>query len=126
MSRGEGTSGRWGRSARGTGTCVDPHARNRTPRSLRQSSRETHDGPRPLRGSVPVGEYLAVYCPNCTTQGCLLPYEDRPIQCTAYYCWGAIGALSEQESREGIAALRGLVRIMGRVTALAASTRFAR
>jgi hypothetical protein len=104
----------------------DPACDNRAPRSLRQSSRETHFGPSPLRGSIPVDEYPSAYCPNCTTEGCLLPYDSRPIQCGAYYCWSAISALSEQESREGIAALRGLTRIMGSVAHLAATTRFAR
>jgi hypothetical protein len=103
----------------------DPASENRSPRSLRQASRETHLGPAPLRGSVPAEDYPKDYCPNCSTQGCVLPYDSRPIQCGAYYCWGAICALSEQESREGIVALRGLMRIMGRVAGLAAATRFA-
>lgn len=104
----------------------DPHSENRAPRSLRAASRETHAGPYPLRGSVALGDRSPGYCPNCTPQGCALAYEDRPIQCTAYYCWASIRALSDTECREGIAALRGLTRIMGRVTTLAAAARFSR
>ena len=48
-----------------------------------------------------------------------MPYENRPIQCTAFYCWGSIDRLSEAECRTGIRALAGLMGVLARTTALA-------
>jgi hypothetical protein len=48
-------------------------------------------------------------CPELTTQGCRIPYELRPIQCTAYFCWPATNAIPEKPLSVGTKALAGLV-----------------
>ena len=58
-------------------------------------------------------------CPELTVEGCRIPYELRPIQCTAYFCRAAISALSQEECRIGIRALAGLMKIQIRTVGLA-------
>jgi len=50
-------------------------------------------------------------CPELTDQGCRIPYELRPIQCTAYFCWPATNAIPDKPLSVGIKALSGLVRL---------------
>ena len=82
-------------------------------------------GPVPLRGLAQRSEFLEGYCPNCTTEGCRVPYELRPIQCTAFVCWQGIALLSQEECETGIGAVAGLMGVMTRTVALAAKSRTA-
>lgn len=72
------------------------------------------------------GEPVEGYCPELTTSGCRVPYELRPIQCTAYFCNATISRLSDEECRTGIRALAGLMKIQLRTVALALRSRFRR
>ena len=70
-----------------------------------------------------VAECVHGECPELTVEGCRIPYELRPIQCTAYFCRTAIDVLSEEECRTGIRALVGLMRIQIRTVGLAIRSR---
>jgi hypothetical protein len=61
-----------------------------------------------------------------TTQGCQLPYDLRPIQCASYFCMAAASALTAEEAREGMQAVRGLMRIQRRCVRLAIRARWMR
>lgn len=63
------------------------------------------------------------YCPELTTRGCRIPYELRPIQCTAYFCNATVGELSKTECRIGSKALVGLMKIQMRTALLALKSR---
>lgn len=79
----------------------------------------------PDSGSVAVmeAEPVAGHCPELTTQGCRIPYELRPIQCTAYFCRKTIDELSHEECDRGIRALAGLMRVQLRTVGLAIKSR---
>ncbi|MGI6295087.1 MAG: hypothetical protein ACOX3G_03290 [Armatimonadota bacterium] len=62
------------------------------------------------------------FCTQLTCEGCKIPYELRPIQCTAYFCRRAIDALSSAECDKGIRALVRLMNIQLRCVALALKT----
>jgi hypothetical protein len=82
---------------------------NVAPRSLRDAARERHTGYPPLRdGAGP----SSGYCPRCTHAGCVIPPEDRPVQCLAYQCRATIATLSEAELETGLRAITGLMRVM--------------
>jgi len=76
-------------------------------------------------GSVAVmeAECVAGHCPELTVEGCRIPYELRPIQCTAYFCRKTIDELSPQECDTGVAALAGLMRVQLRTVGLAIKSR---
>lgn len=63
-------------------------------------------------------------CPELTVKGCRIPYELRPIQCTAYFCGPAIKALSDSECNRGIKALAGLMKVQMRTVMLMLTSRF--
>jgi hypothetical protein len=65
-------------------------------------------------------------CAMLTTQGCQLPYDLRPIQCASYFCMAAASALTAEEAREGMQAVRGLMRIQRRCVRLAIRARWMR
>lgn len=69
------------------------------------------------QGSEPVPGY----CPELTTKGCRIPYELRPVQCTAYFCNAAINALSPRECNIGSKALIGLMKVQVKAVGLALS-----
>lgn len=77
-------------------------------------------------GSVAVMEAECVpgFCTELTVKGCKIPYELRPIQCTAYFCTKTIDELSNQECDKGIKALAGLMRIEMQMVMLAIRSRF--
>lgn len=62
------------------------------------------------------------FCAELTCEGCKIPYELRPIQCTAYFCRKAVDALSSAECDRGIHALIGLMSVQLRSVALAFKT----
>lgn len=64
-------------------------------------------------GSVVVIEAESVpgHCPELTVRGCRIPYELRPIQCTAYFCRATVNELSAQECDRGIRAMAGLMSV---------------
>lgn len=62
------------------------------------------------------------FCAELTNQGCKIPYELRPMQCTAYFCRLAIRQLSETDCDRGIRALTGLMRVQFRTVILAITT----
>lgn len=76
-------------------------------------------------GSVAVldAECVEGHCPELTVEGCRIPYELRPIQCTAYFCRKTIDELSPQECDTGIRALAGLMRVQVRTVGLAIKSR---
>ena len=59
------------------------------------------------------------FCPELTVQGCRIPYDLRPIQCTAYFCNKTVDALSQHECTTGIKALYGLMKIQLQAVLLA-------
>lgn len=69
--------------------------------------------------AAPGAEAVPGYCPELTTKGCLIPYELRPMQCTAYFCNAAINALSAKECDTGSHALKGLMKIQIKTAMLA-------
>lgn len=64
------------------------------------------------------------FCPELTTKGCRIPYDLRPIQCTAYFCNATINALSDKECRTGSKALIGLMKIQIATAVLALKSRW--
>ncbi len=70
-------------------------------------------------GSAPVSGY----CPELTTMGCRIPYELRPIQCTAYFCNATIDELSAKECNIGSKALIGLMKVQIKTATLALKSR---
>ncbi len=64
------------------------------------------------------------YCPELTVEGCKLPYELRPIQCTAYFCMPTIRELPQREAKLGIASLGRIMRLQMRTAGLAIKSRF--
>ncbi len=103
----------------------DPDTANRAPRSRKKADREHESAYPPLRGLAKPHEFPKDYCPNCTTEGCRISYEQRPIQCTAFYCRKSIALLSAEECETGVDALRGLMGVLTRTALLAASSRAA-
>lgn len=79
-------------------------------------------------GSVAVAEAQCVdgHCPELTVEGCKIPYELRPIQCTAYFCRKTIDELTPQECDKGIRALAGLMSVQLRTVGLAIGSRLKR
>lgn len=73
--------------------------------------------------AVMEAECVPGHCPELTVEGCKIPYELRPIQCTAYFCRKTIDELSPQECDTGTAALAGLMRIQLKTVALAVRSR---
>lgn len=67
------------------------------------------DGAQPVPG----------FCPELTTRGCRIPYELRPIQCTAYFCNATINELSDRECNIGYKALIGLMKVQIKTAGLA-------
>ncbi|MCE5197960.1 MAG: hypothetical protein ABFD54_06770 [Armatimonadota bacterium] len=63
------------------------------------------------------------FCPELTTKGCRIPYELRPIQCTAYFCNATIDQLSPEECNTGSEALKGLMNVQIRTVMLALKSR---
>jgi hypothetical protein len=90
----------------------DPSTPNREPRALRDRKREAHTEYAPLRSAAATDAAPADYCPNCTTTGCALAPDDRPVQCLAYHCRASIADLSPEECETGIRTLSGLMRVM--------------
>lgn len=78
-----------------------------------------------IGGSVAVDEAECVpdHCPELTVQGCKIPYELRPIQCTAYFCRATVNELSSDECDKGIKALAGLMSVQMRTVGLAIRSR---
>lgn len=74
-------------------------------------------GCRAAEGAEPVPGF----CPELTTKGCRIPYELRPIQCTAYFCNAAINELSPHECEIGSKALIGLMKVQIKTAGLALS-----
>ncbi len=76
-------------------------------------------------GSVTVIEAECVpgHCPELTVKGCRIPYELRPIQCTAYFCRPTIAELSVDECNRGIRAMAGLMSVQMRTVGLAIRSR---
>lgn len=68
-------------------------------------------------------ECVGGHCPELTVEGCRIPYELRPIQCTAYFCRKTVDELSPQECDTGIKALGGLMRVQMRTVGLALRSR---
>lgn len=68
-------------------------------------------------------ECVGGHCPELTVQGCKIPYELRPIQCTAYFCRKTIDELSAQECDRGVRALAGLMSVQLRTVGLAIRSR---
>jgi hypothetical protein len=77
-------------------------------------------------GNVAVlqAECVEGHCPELTVEGCKIPYELRPIQCTAYFCRKTIDELSPKECDTGIRALAGLMRVQLRMVGLAMKSKF--
>lgn len=71
----------------------------------------------PAEGANPVSGF----CPELTDKGCRIPYELRPIQCTAYFCNATINELSPRECNIGSKALIGLMKIQVKTATLALS-----
>jgi hypothetical protein len=69
------------------------------------------------------GQCVPGYCPELTTRGCRIPYELRPIQCTAYFCNATIDELSAKECRIGSMALIGLMKVQIATAMLALKSR---
>ncbi|MCE5315477.1 MAG: hypothetical protein ABFD49_06760 [Armatimonadota bacterium] len=69
------------------------------------------------------GECVPGFCPELTTRGCRIPYELRPIQCTAYFCNATINELSPKECRTGSKALIGLMKVQIAAALLALKSR---
>lgn len=65
-------------------------------------------------------------CPELTPEGCRLPYEQRPVQCSAYFCMGTIDRLSQDECHAGIRALAGLMKVQIETVRLALKSRLNR
>jgi hypothetical protein len=63
------------------------------------------------------------HCPELTIEGCKIPYELRPIQCTAYFCRKTIDELSPEECDTGIKALAGLMKVQLKTLRLALKSR---
>ncbi|MHB9038046.1 MAG: hypothetical protein ACYC64_15415 [Armatimonadota bacterium] len=63
------------------------------------------------------------FCPELTTKGCRIPYELRPIQCTAYFCNATIDELSPKECKIGSKALIGLMKVQIATAILALKSR---
>ena len=68
----------------------------------------------------------ATTCPELTPEGCRLPYEQRPVQCSAYFCNDTINQLSREECRAGIRALAGLMKVQIETVGMALKRRFSR
>jgi hypothetical protein len=64
------------------------------------------------------------FCPELTAKGCRIPYDLRPIQCTAYFCNAAINELSAHQCRIGSKALIGLMKIQIATAILALKSRW--
>jgi len=62
-------------------------------------------------------------CPELTPEGCRLPLEQRPVQCSAYFCGDAVKKLSGEECRAGIRALAGLMKVQIGTVRLAVKSR---
>ena len=79
-------------------------------------------------GSVAVMDAKPVpgHCPELTTKGCRIPYELRPIQCTAYFCNPTVEELSEIECKIGIKALASLMNVQIQTVLLALKSRLKR
>ena len=79
-------------------------------------------------GAVAVldAEPVEGHCIELTTRGCRIPYELRPIQCTAYFCGDTIEELSDEERNTGIRALSGLMGVQVKTVLLAIRSRFTR
>lgn len=73
--------------------------------------------------AVADGESCPGFCRELTTKGCKIPYELRPIQCTAYFCRPTVNELSGTECSRGIRALSGLMGIEIRTVMLAIRSR---
>lgn len=69
-------------------------------------------------------ECVKGFCPELTVKGCRIPYELRPIQCTAYFCGPTTKELSSAECDRGITALAGLMRVQMKTVMLALTSRF--
>lgn len=63
------------------------------------------------------------HCPELTTKGCKIPYELRPIQCTAYFCTPTVNELSDAECNIGIKALASLMKVQMQTVMLALRSR---
>jgi hypothetical protein len=66
---------------------------------------------------------VAGYCPELTDQGCRLPYELRPMQCTAYFCKATTEELTDLECSIGVKAVIGLMQVQMRTVGLALRSR---
>lgn len=71
-------------------------------------------------------KWVEGHCPELTIEGCKIPYELRPIQCTAYFCRDTIDELSKEECETGIKALAGLMKVQQKVLILAFKSWFAK
>ena len=93
----------------------DPKTQKRTARNKRPAQEYIDAGCKP-------GEHG--HCAELTNKGCKIPYDQRPIQCTAYFCSPCIAALSEKQCITGTKALSALMRIQWESVKLAMRQRF--
>lgn len=92
--------------------CGGPRERDAFIDRILQDPATPHRGARgPGRDGTPCGGHDSGCCPGLTEDGCRIPYRLRPIQCTAYFCAAAVAALSDEERREAIRALTGLMGV---------------
>lgn len=95
--------------------CGGPRERDAFIDRILQDPATPHRGARgPRRPDASCAGHDSGCCPELTEDGCRIPYKLRPIQCTAYFCAAAVAALSEEERREGIRALTGLMGVQVR------------
>jgi hypothetical protein len=89
---------------------------------------------REARNKRPSSDYVAAgcnpgshgHCAELTSTGCKIPYDQRPIQCTAYFCSPCIDVLSDKECEIGTKALGALMGIQMKSVRLAWKKRMGR
>lgn len=82
---------------------------------------------RTARNKRPTSDYTTAgctpgahgHCAELTKTGCKIPYDQRPIQCTAYFCSPCIDALSSSQCEIGTKALGALMGIQMKSVGLA-------
>ncbi len=65
-------------------------------------------------------------CPNLTSEGCTLPFEQRPIQCVTYFCQAAIDRLSPEQCAAASSAVKSLMGVQVETVTAAVSSRLRR
>lgn len=88
--------------------------------------RRESDGETPallLLKQVEPGGTVTGACYQLTGRGCRLPSELRPIQCSAYFCWAAVGALSDAECTDGTRAIKDVLKLQWRMVGASLKSR---